>query len=234
MLSKELGSNFFGVFLNALSKKEIISAIDKALTANGKSLEIATINPEILLKAEKDNDYRKILNNFNLKIVDGFGIKLAGFIKKMKTGERIAGADLAEIILNKAGDKKIGFIMKQGGLSSKEDLRSKIENLGINNFKVIYENDSFELIRDAEILLVGLGAPDQEQFIQVNKNHFSKLKLAVGVGGTFDFWTGRRKRAPLVLRKIGLEWLWRLILQPSRFFRIWNATAMFAWKIIKN
>lgn len=228
--------NFFGVKPDRLIKKEIILLIDDAVNSSGRKLTIVTLNPEILLKAEKDADYKNILNNFDLKLVDGFGIKLAGFLKGIKTGERIAGSDLAEYILHQAKtlNLKIGFVMKREGLSNKEELRDRVHDLGIRKFEVIYEKEDLNLIKDSGVLLAGLGAPDQEKFIWENKNNFPNLKLAIGVGGTFDYWTGKKKRAPILMRKMGLEWLWRVIIQPSRFFRIWNATVVFMWKVIKS
>jgi N-acetylglucosaminyldiphosphoundecaprenol N-acetyl-beta-D-mannosaminyltransferase len=227
---------FFGVRMDSVEKEAVFSLIEKKLKDHNSCLKIATINPEILLKAEKDDDYRKILNSFDLNLVDGFGIKLVGFLKNIKTGERIAGADLAGYVLNiaKKDNLKMGLVMKRGGMSTKEELVKKISSIGINKLGVIYDDERLEIIKDTEILLVGLGAPEQEKFIYSNEHIFSELKLAMGVGGTFDYWTGIKKRAPVFMRRIGLEWLWRLIIQPNRFFRIWNATAVFMWKMFKN
>jgi len=227
---------FFGVRMDPVEKEAIFSLIEKKLKDHNSCLKIATINPEILLKAEKDNTYKEILNSFDLNLVDGFGIKLIGFLKNIKTGERIAGADLAEYVLNiaKRDNLKMGLVVKRGGLSTKEELAEKIQRIGINNFGIIYEDERLEIIRNSEILLIGLGAPEQEKFIYTNKDVFSELKLAMGIGGTFDYWTGRKKRAPLFMRKVGLEWLWRFIIHPKRFVRIWNATGVFTWRMLRN
>ena len=85
-----------------------------------------------------------------------------------------------------------------------------------------------------EILFVALGAPKQEIWIYENLKKMPSVKLAMGVGGSFDFISGRIKRAPLIFQRLGLEWLWRLILEPRRIKRIYNATAKFGWVVLKN
>ena len=85
----------------------------------------------------------------------------------------------------------------------------------------------------AQIIFVGFGCPRQEKWIFQNLDKLSHIKLAMAVGGTLDFLSGNRKRATYFMRKLGLEWLWRLIQEPSRAKRIWNATAVFLWTVIK-
>ena len=211
-----------------------------------KSFFIVTLNPEILLKARKNLKYQKILNSADLKINDGFGLQILAKLKKKKIGERWAGADLAEMILLEANslNLKIGLALNQEGLSSKRELENFLFKKGIDNFSVFSQNkDAFlesekfpESFSKIQVLLVGLGAPYQEKFIfqAIQNKCFPNLKLAIGVGGTFDFWTNRQKRAPLFLRKIGLEWLWRLGCQPKRFFRIWRATVVFLLKTLRE
>ncbi len=78
-----------------------------------------------------------------------------------------------------------------------------------------------------QVLLVAFGHPRQESWIASHRNDFADLRAVVGVGGTFNFWAGRIKRAPAWMRTIGLEWLWRLSQEPKRWRRIWNAVVVF-------
>lgn len=78
-----------------------------------------------------------------------------------------------------------------------------------------------------EILFVAFGCPKQELWLERNLSHLPTVKLALGVGGTFDFLSGRLRRAPLALRKMGLEWIYRLFLEPKRLPRIFRATVTF-------
>ena len=230
------------------TKKEVASRIKLTLKKefSKKPLFVATLNPEILLRGGEQKDYRLILESADLKINDGFGLQAAAFLKKEKIGERLAGADLAEMILEevKKRNLNLGLALRQDGLSSKREVQQYLEKRGIKNFfvfsqsrDVFLESDNFpEKFKQSQVLLVGLGEPWQERFIfqAIKKDYFPCLKLAVGVGGTFDFWTGRQRRAPRFLRKIGLEWWWRLIFQPKRFFRIWRATVVFLWRISRE
>jgi exopolysaccharide biosynthesis WecB/TagA/CpsF family protein len=123
-------------------------------------------------------------------------------------------------------------VMRKDGLTKREELEKKIKNLGVERFIIEEVNvPRFDLeIEDVDVLLVGLGAPYQEEFIWQIKSKMPNLKLAMGVGGTFDFWTGKQKRAPKFMRSIGMEWLWRLFRQPKRLGRIWKATVVFLWR----
>lgn len=210
----------------------------------------ATLNPEILLKAKEDGKYAKILNKFDLKIVDGFGISLCSFFFRKRVGQRIAGADLAEIILKEAmkNELKTVFVIKNDGLSSKEEILSFLtEKFGkkrcaLCKIHMAREKGqgSLRIEKDTQVLLVGLGAPAQEEFIQDIKAMLPKLRIAIGVGGTFDYWTNKQKRAPKAMRILGIEWLWRLLMfgkyskKKARIKRIFEAVFVFPLKYILN
>ena len=85
-----------------------------------------------------------------------------------------------------------------------------------------------------ELLFVAFGAPKQEFWLRRNLPHLPSVKVAIGIGGAFDFIAGKRKRAPRTMQKLGLEWLYRLIQQPSRIIRIYNATIKFPIKILTD
>lgn len=230
-----------------LGQETKTAIVEKMKTALRQELPEAsafwvTLNPEILLQAGKNEVYRKILNSATLKINDGFGLQLLAFLKNKRIGQRLAGVDLAELVLGQARELnlKIGLAVNKSGLSFQEEIEAFLKRQKLENFSVFSQEKEFFLngpifptdFLQSEVLLVGLGAPWQEEFIfwAIEKHVFPKLKLAIGVGGTFDFWTKKQKRAPLFLRKTGLEWLWRFFCQPKRFFRIWRATGVFFWK----
>jgi N-acetylglucosaminyldiphosphoundecaprenol N-acetyl-beta-D-mannosaminyltransferase len=89
-------------------------------------------------------------------------------------------------------------------------------------------------IFEPTIILNGSGAPQQEFWIAENLDRIPSVKIAVGVGGTFDFISGMKKRAPKFLRSFGLEWFWRLLKQPNRIVRIFRAVILFPILVIKN
>ena len=85
-----------------------------------------------------------------------------------------------------------------------------------------------------DILFVAYGSPEQEFWIHRNLFKLNTVKVAIGVGGAFDFHAGKIKRAPKWMQKVGLEWFFRLIRQPKRIFRIWNATVIFIKLVAKE
>jgi N-acetylglucosaminyldiphosphoundecaprenol N-acetyl-beta-D-mannosaminyltransferase len=91
------------------------------------------------------------------------------------------------------------------------------------------EDETVDVIRSAAptIVLVGLGAPKQERWIERHADAFPSVRIMIGVGGAFDMWAGSKRRAPRAFRALGLEWLWRLALEPRRLPRILRATVVF-------
>ena len=88
-------------------------------------------------------------------------------------------------------------------------------------------------LTEADILFVAYGSPAQEEWIYRNIEKLDTVRVAIGVGGAIDFAAGRAKRAPKLLRSLGLEWFWRLLREPRRIRRIWNATVVFVALIFR-
>lgn len=204
----------------------------------------ATPNPEITLAASKDGQYKDILNKSSLNIPDGMGLLYAAKLLKLldKTDvtlkERVTGTDLAIklIQLSKYENFSIFFL----GASSESNGKT-IEYAKKYGAKVaggftedLDSTKCFKAINKAkpDLLLVALNFPRQEKWIAANLRKLPSVKLAIGIGGAFDFIAGTRKRAPRFLRALGLEWLYRLFQEPRRFRRIWNATIVFPIKVL--
>ena len=234
-----------GVKIDKLTGKEVLERVEEFLLSDSQHY-IVTLNSEILLEAQKDEEYFHILNNADLSVVDGSGPKFAGLITGNNL-ERVPGADLTEKILRIAENKKIKIAVLNWdkGLSKKEDiekalmkkypdLKFVVENVK-RDFADFAKTENLARLREFEpdILFITLGAPDQEKFIYHNLNKIPSAKLALGVGGSFDFISGKIKRAPLIFQKLGIEWFWRLIMQPWRWRRIYNAVIIFPCKFIK-
>jgi N-acetylglucosaminyldiphosphoundecaprenol N-acetyl-beta-D-mannosaminyltransferase len=231
-----------GVRVDNLSKTEILEKIEYFLKEE-EFHQIATINPEFILEAQKDAKFKNILNNCDLNIADGIGIRFAFWKKGEKLKCRLAGADLLDEILKIADANNFSIFLaaNEDGLSSWEETADAIRLIypgikigGLNLDKVAIVEDNYELRNmNYEIVICNFGAPEQEKFIHSLKNQKSgKIRLAIGVGGSFDFLTRKVKRAPKFARNFGLEWLWRLIQQPKRIKRIINATIIFPAKIL--
>lgn len=159
--------------------------------------------------------------------------------------ERVTGVDLMQKIIKFSANKsiKIFLLGAREGIAEKvkKILEEKYQNLDVcGAFAGSPREIDFEAIKQKiasskpQILFVAYGAPSQELWIAKHLKELESVKLAMGVGGAFDFIAGARKRAPLWMRYSGLEWLYRLIQEPKRIKRIWNAIIVFPYKILKT
>ena len=201
------------------------------------------------MRAQKDEEFRNILNKSDIAIPDGIGLVFASHFLGNPIPERVAGSDLVWKIAKLAEYKNCSLYLLGGKEGVAEEaarkLKEKYPNLKIKGAesggeveerKLKTQNE--EMVkrineRQPDILLVAFGAPKQEKWIYYNLSKLSSVKVAIGVGGTFDFIAGRIKRAPMFLRKLGMEWLWRLFIEPKRINRILTATVRFGWKVLK-
>ncbi len=209
----------FGIEITYGKREEIISEIERRLN-NGEKMFIVTLNVSILMEAMKDPSYRKILEEASMVIPDGSGIVWAlDVIANVKT-DRVTGIDTMTHLCELS--KRKGW--KVYLLGAREDVAKKAcENLRRNGVNVVgYHHGYFEkdgeviveiLSKKPDLLFVGMGVPKQERWIH---EHFKKIpvRLAMGVGGSIDVVSGRKKRAPEFVQKMKLEWLYRFLQSP--------------------
>jgi len=227
-----------GTRIDNLSKQQIIDKIIFFLSKK-KFHQIATINPEFILETLQNNEFKNILNNCDLNVADGYGLNFAFWRFGERLGARVAGADLMNEILKIAeiNNLKLFLVANSRGLSTWEETRDailkKYSKLDINGANLDNNVMNYNLlINNYDIIFCNFGAPKQEKFLYSLKTiENSKIKIAMGVGGSFDYLTGKVKRAPVFMRNLGLEWLWRLIQQPRRIRRIINAVIIFPLRI---
>ncbi len=237
--------NILGVLIDSLKRNDAIKRIEEFL-ADGGQHYIVTPNPEMVVAAEKDKNFLEILNKAGLSVPDGFGLILASRYLRRPIQERITGVDLMLDICRLAEQKNCSVYLLGGGdgvaQKTADTLRkcfpylkiAGVESGGVISDQQLTTNNQQINFTRPDILFVAFGAGKQEKFIAENLNKMPTIKIAMGVGGAFDFIAGKIKRAPRWMRKIGLEWLWRLLMQPWRLKRIWTATIKFSWEIIRN
>lgn len=233
-------THILGSKLDLISKQDMSDLFRKWL--QGREFNhVITLNPEICLLAEKDDEYHKIIKKSALSVDDGIGLQIAAKIFGAKMPERITGRDVIDNLCKLAIDnnKKIYLLGAAAGVAQKagEVLKKKYPGLiiagaeeGIS--KKGFLLDSPELIdriklSKAEILLVAFGAPKQERWINYNQKKLTNVRIAVGIGGLLDYMAGEVAQPHPFVQKAGLEWLFRLFTQPTRAGRIFNATAVF-------
>jgi len=220
---------------------DIDFALEKSKQAidSKQNLHIITINPEMIMNAQKNEEFFKILNTSDLNIVDGVGVKIGLKLKKINQNQ-IRGVDFSRKLIKLASENnyKIGFLGAKEEViqKAKENFLNEYPNLNFTYLRNGYfqnDNEIIEEIKKAspQIMLVGLGSPKQEEFIIKLKQSLSGCAF-VGVGGSFDVFSGIVKESPLIFQKLGLEWLYRTISQPERFKRIFPTLPIFLIKCI--
>lgn len=219
-----------GVKIDNLSFDEILQKIEGFLN-DGNQHFIVTPNPEILIKASKNEEFRDILNQADLSIPDGIGLIFFSHLLKESLKQRITGIDLMEKICQQAALKDWSvFLLGAQPASISQQAAQNLKNK-YPGLKIKAAEEEFN--GQADILFVALGASEQEKFIFNNLKKMPSVKLAMGVGGAFDVISGSIPRAPRFLQKIGLEWFFRLVIQPRRIKRIFNAIIIFPISAIK-
>ncbi|HYE69568.1 MAG TPA: WecB/TagA/CpsF family glycosyltransferase [Anaerovoracaceae bacterium] len=208
---------------------------------------IVTPNSEIIVNASKDPELKKIIEQADLIIPDGIGLVYASRILGVPLSERVTGIDFLDAILGYLEEtgQSIFFLGSKPGDGDNpgvadmavEKMKEKYKNLKVAGtyhgyFKEADEENIIKTINDsgADFLCVALGSPKQEKFVARHREKL-KVKGTIGVGGSLDVWAGTLKRAPEFYRNHGLEWLYRLIQQPSRYKRM-AALPLFMGKVV--
>ena len=227
-------------FFNSLKKSELLKQLYKKINNKEKTF-LVTANPEIVMYANKDAGYKDIIQEADYLIADGYGIILASKLLGKPLPERIPGFEIMTALLeegNRQGWSVYFFGAKEEVVSKAvTTVKERYENLTIAGYHNGYFdwNDTYvqEEIKATEpdLIFVALGFPKQEQWISSNINYFNK-GIFIGLGGSFDVLAGAVKRAPLIWQKLNLEWLYRLIKQPSRWRRM-LALPHFILKVMK-
>lgn len=214
---------------DAVTMKEAIQKAMQFLKEDGQFI-ICTPNPEIVMEAQTDRDLMGVLKAANMVVPDGIGIVWASRYSEQKLTERVAGYDLVQGLFQKMKDTEetVYFFGAAPGIAAAaaKNMMKKYPGLKVVGTRNGYfgAKDEKEIIeeikkRSPSLLLVGLGAPKQEKWIYDNMR-FTHSKVCIGVGGCFDVMAGNAKRAPKIYRKLGLEWFYRLLKQPTRWKRM--------------
>ncbi len=206
--------------------------------------QIATVNPEFIMTAQNDAEFRQILNETDLCIADGIGLLMAGRWLGQPLPERVAGSDLVYQLAELAARHDWSLYLLGAGPGVAEEagqiLAKRYPGLTIAG---VYEgspdpseNESIvKRINDsqADILYVAYGAPRQDKWIARNRHNLTSVRLAMGIGGSLDFITGRSIRAPRWMQRAGLEWLHRLYKEPWRWRRM-TSLPKFAYRVFRD
>ncbi len=232
--------NILGIQVNTEGYAELLPRIFSYIEQKEKAMIVA-INPEKVMKASKDQSLHDLLNRAEFQIPDGVGIIIASKLQKGKIRERVTGIDLMLRICEEAANqqKSIFLYGAKPGVAdeAKSELEKRYPDINISGTLDGYEKDEQiikQTINDAkpDILFVAMGSPRQELWIEENRDNLHPF-VYQGVGGSFDVLAGNIERAPESFQKAGLEWLYRLLKEPSRIKRQMELPK-FLVKIIKK
>ncbi|GAB3432929.1 WecB/TagA/CpsF family glycosyltransferase [Massilia solisilvae] len=234
-----------GCQVDNLSMEETLGRIEQFIQS-GQPHQHVVVNVDKLVKASRDPGLRQIINECALINADGMPVVWASRLLGKPLKERVAGVDLFEALMRRAGEKGWRVFL----LGAREEVVSKVADtyqrkyprLVLAGYRNGYwkgeaeELDVARQIRDsrADLLFVAISSPKKEQFLGRYQAEM-KIPFAMGVGGTFDVAIGRVKRAPVWMQKSGLEWFYRFLQEPRRMFRRYFIDDMaFIWLFIKE
>lgn len=211
------------------------------LIQNKNSAHVVTLNPEMIAQANAIAELNKAINEADIIVPDGVGIILGLKINGIKAAQ-VPGIEYSEQLISLCSQK--GYTIGMIGASEEVVNTASAKLLAkYPELKIVYKRNGFfsetdepkicEEIQTAapDVLFVALGVPKQELWISKYKKILNHT-IMVGVGGSFDVWANKVKRAPLAFRKLGLEWFFRLLSQPSRFKRMFPTLPLFLIKVI--
>lgn len=214
------------------------SILEDLLITNKKKF-IITVNPEIIMKSYKNIEIKEmLLNDNNILVPDGISIIKKAKQYNINIKERITGVDISSKALEICNKNKKSIYL----FGSKKEVLDKLiininqkyPNINIVGFSDGYVEDKDKIMQEIislspDLILIALGVPNQE--LLINK-YIEKAKKGVfiGVGGTFDVLSGCKKRAPKLFIKLNLEWLYRIICEPTRLKRFIQNNIVFMFK----
>lgn len=225
-----------GAPLDAVTSAEAVARLRSMLDGTTQN-HVMTPNNEMLVYAAGHPAFLALLNRTALNLPDSTGVAWAMRRAGASNQQRVTGVDTVQRLCAELGpDSPVFFLGGRENVAGRaaEELKRRNPNLAIAGALEASPRaeDAAAIVAavnesGARLLLVAYGAPKQDEWIEKHLPEMPAVRVAMGIGGTFDFIAGRIARAPKLFRALGLEWLWRLLQEPSRFPRIWNAVVRF-------
>jgi N-acetylglucosaminyldiphosphoundecaprenol N-acetyl-beta-D-mannosaminyltransferase len=218
-----------GVPVDAVTEPEALEWAVQALT-NGRPRQVATVNPEFVMRARRDPDFAAVLRRADLCLPDGAGLLWAARRQRQSLPSRVSGVDFVRALAQVGATRGWRFFLLGAAPGVAEAaavaLCGEYPGLQVAGTLAGSPQAAQDLVTvgavrgsRADILLVAYGAPAQDLWIARNLPA-TGARLAMGVGGALDFIAGRTRRAPRWMQDGGLEWLHRLALEPWRWRRM--------------
>ena len=220
--------NLFGIRVINTTMPELLDECEEILS-NRVQTSIGFVNADCMNKCFTNDDYHQTLRSMNQVYPDGIGVRLASQMFGNGVKDNINGTDLFPLLCERLADTAHGIFLLGAAegvaKSTAENMQGRYPGLNIsgNQHGFFTPEEEDEVINTinasgASVLMVAMGAPQQEQWIATNRERLN-VSILMGVGGLFDFYSGRVSRAPVWIREVGLEWVWRLLQEPGRMWR---------------
>jgi N-acetylglucosaminyldiphosphoundecaprenol N-acetyl-beta-D-mannosaminyltransferase len=229
------------VRIDCLETATALKRIEELVDGDGAHL-VATVNPEFVMRAQRDLEFAQVLERADLCLPDGTGVVWAARRQGCDLREPVTGVDLVKPIAAMCARRgfKLFLLGAAPGVADRLAASLRAANPGLEvtahagSPDPSDDSETVGRIREhgAEVLLIAYGSPAQEMWFDRLKDSLS-VSVAVGVGGAFDYLTGRVPRAPAWMRKAGLEWLGRLARQPWRVRRM-AVLPVYAIKVLRS
>jgi N-acetylglucosaminyldiphosphoundecaprenol N-acetyl-beta-D-mannosaminyltransferase len=221
--------NLLGITFKNLTMRDAVGSMVDDMR-RGTRKKAFFVNPDCFNKAINNNNYFALLKNADYIFPDGIGVHLACKMIKTPLRENVNGTDMLPFLVQAAVNHSFSIFLLGGKPGIAAAMKLKLENLYPGVIICGEQHGYFD--RDAEnqkivdkincanpdLLLVAFGVPHQEEWICRNFEQLN-CRIAMGVGGLFDFYSGNIKRAPQWMREIGMEWFFRFLMEPSRMFK---------------
>lgn len=222
-------TNFLGIRIDILDEKEALRQLRDYLTDEGFKT-VCFLNAHCFNVSQNNVAYKNALNNSTLVLNDGIGVKIGLKMCNINEKANMNGTDFIPKVIKIAADlnKNIYLLGGKPGMVDKveKNLRSVFPSCNIvgKRHGYFYDYENTEVIEDivvkkTDLIIVGMGVPIQELWLNNNKVQLNSVKLGIAGGAILDFLAGDIKRAPEFIRKIKLEWLFRLCLEPRRLWK---------------
>lgn len=232
-----------GVPIDPVTEESVVARI-RAFLGSSKQHHVMTPNAEMLVEAYRNPPFRELLQRTDLNLPDSIGLVKAARRTGQHLPARVTGVDTVTRLCGELGPEHPVFLLGAAdGVAEKAaaELKKRNPQLVIaGTYAGSPREEDARVITDRinlakpHLLLVAYGAPAQDLWIDRHLSDLPSVRVAMGIGGTFDFIAGTVKRAPAVFRRLGLEWLWRLMLEPRRWRRIVRATIVFPWLMLRH
>jgi N-acetylglucosaminyldiphosphoundecaprenol N-acetyl-beta-D-mannosaminyltransferase len=245
MLEARINSPYFkvlGARVNAVQIPDVIAQMERWISSRDASHSIAVANVHVVMEAKHDVSFRKVLDAADLTVPDGMPLVWCGRLRGHNLRRRVYGPDIALGFFRETEGKGYThfFFGSAPGVPEKlaEEMKKSFPNLKVVGtysppFRPPTKEEDAEVVEminraDPDVLWVGLGCPKQERWMYDHRKCL-RAPVMVGVGAAFDFFTGRVRQAPVLMRDHGLEWLFRLWQEPKR---LWHRYVVFNTQFI--